>query len=223
MYESLLSLPYFQGMSRDDITAILDKITFEFKNYADGETIYSAGDRCNHFAILTNGTVVCTHTSPDGTYSITEHLPAPYAIEPYSMFGYDTTFKSTYTAHGSCTVLTIDKQYLFSEFTKHNIFTINFLNLISLKAQKTSNLVWHNTPTSIEGRIIQFIATRCETQSGIKHINIKMERLASIICETRLNISRALNDLQEQGLIELHRGAITVQSLRKLMEGGDNR
>ena len=38
MYESLLSLPYFQGMSRDDITAILGKTTFEFKKYTEGDT-----------------------------------------------------------------------------------------------------------------------------------------------------------------------------------------
>lgn len=218
MYESLLSLPYFQGMSKDDITAILDKITFEFKNYTDGEIIYNCSDKCSHFAILTKGTIACTHTSPDGTYSITEFIPAPYAIEPYSMFGYNTNYKNTYSASGDCTILTIDKQYLFSEFTKHNIFTINFLNLISRQAQKVGHLIWHHTPSSIEGRIINFIAMRCETPTGIKHINIKMERLASILCETRLNISHALNDLQEKGLIELHRGAISILSLKKLTE-----
>ncbi len=217
MYDSLLSLPYFQGMSRDDITAILGKTTFEFKKYAEGDTVYNSGDKCNHFAILTSGTLSCTHTSPDGTYCIKEQIPPPYAIEPYSLFGYDTTFKCSYTASDNCTILTIAKQYLFTEFTKHDIFTINFLNLISRKAQKNSELIWHNTPTSIIGRIVQFIAMRCETQSGIKQVNIKMERLATILCETRLNISRALNELQERGLIELHRGAIAVQSLQKLI------
>ena len=181
------------------------------------DTVYNSGDKYNHFAILTSGTLSCTHTSPDGTYCIKEQIPPPYAIEPYSLFGYDTTFKCSYTASDNCTVLTIAKRYLFTEFTKHDIFTINFLNLISRKAQKNSELIWHNTTTSIIGRIVQFIAMRCETQSGIKQVNIKMERLATILCETRLNISRALNELQERGLIELHRGAIAVQSLQKLI------
>lgn len=216
MYENLLCLPYFQGMSRNDITAILDKITFEFKKYSDGDTIYSNGEKCNHFAILTKGRIACSCKAPDGTFSITEELDAPFAIEPYSMFGYDTTYEREYTAIAECTLLTIEKKYLFSEFTKHDIFTINFLNLISRKAQKTSHSIWNFTPTSIEGRISHFIAMRCESQNGTKRISIKMERLAAIICETRLNISKALNNMQDAGHLELRRGEIIIPALEKL-------
>lgn len=216
MYENLLLLPYFQGMSRDDITAILDKITFEFKKYSAGDTIFQNGDKCNHFAILTKGKANCTRQAPDGTYSITEEIEAPFAIEPYSMFGYNTTYKRKYSASDDCTILIIDKHYLFSDFTKHNIFNINFLNLISRKAQKVSNDIWEFTPTSIEGRIAHFIAMRCESARGIKRISIKMERLATILCETRLNVSKALNALKGKGYIELHRGEIVVHALEKL-------
>ena len=45
-----------------------------------------------------------------------------------------------------------------------------------------------------------------------------MERLASILCETRLNISKSLNELQEAGLVELHRKEIFIPSLNKLMD-----
>ena len=218
MYENLLLLPYFQGMSRDDITTILDKITFEFRKYCDGDTIFHSGDSCDHFAILTKGGAVCTRKSPDGTYSITEEIDTPFAIEPYSMFGYNTVYKRGYKSKGECTVLLIKKHYLFSDFTRNNIFNINFLNLISRKAQKVSHDIWNSTPTSIEGRIAHFIAIRCEIPKGKKHISIKMERLASILCETRLNVSKALNALQEKGFLELHRGEIVVHALEKLTE-----
>ena len=46
MYENLLQLPYFQGMSKDEITAILDKVTIEFFSYNDGETICRFGEEC---------------------------------------------------------------------------------------------------------------------------------------------------------------------------------
>lgn len=216
MYENLLLLPYFQGMSRNDITAILDKITFEFKKYCDGNIIFRSGDKCDHFAILTKGKASCTRIAPDGTYSITEELEAPFAIEPYSMFGYNTSYKREYKAQGDSTILFIEKHYLFSDFTKNNIFNINFLNLISRKAQKVSQNIWECTPTSIEGRIAHFIAMRCETPRGIKRITIKMERLATILCETRLNVSKSLNALQEKGFLELHRGEIVVPTLEKL-------
>lgn len=218
MYENLLRLPYFQGMSKDEITSILDKVAFDFQKLADGETICELGERCDKFVILTNGEAMSRVDAPDGTYSLTEDICAPYAIEPYSLFGQDTTFKRQYTAKGECTILVIDKQYLFSEFTKYEIFTINLLNLISRRAQMQSYTIWNYTPRSIKGRIVQFIGMRCNSINGRKSVQIKMERLASILCETRLNVSKALNELQDAGYIELHRKEIVVPSLRRLIE-----
>lgn len=218
MYESLLRLPYFQGMSKDEITSILDKVAFDFHKLSDGDTICERGERCDKFIIITNGEATSRVDAPDDTYSLTEEICAPYAIEPYSLFGQDTTFKRKYTAKGDCTILVIDKQYLFSEFTKYEIFTINLLNLISRRAQMQSYAIWNYTPKSIKGRIVQFIGMRCNSINGRKSIQIKMERLASILCETRLNVSKALNELQDAGYIELHRKEIIVPSLKRLIE-----
>lgn len=217
MYENLLSLPYFQGMSKDEITAILDKVTIEFFNHTDSESICKSGDDCNRLIIVTKGEVSSIVTAPDGSYSLTEEIQAPLAVEPYSLFGQDTTFKRDYVAKGSCTTLVIDKKYLFSEFAKYQIFTINLLNLISRKAQMQSHAIWNYTPQSIKGRIAQFIGMRCNDIKGAKRVCIKMERLASILCETRLNVSKALNELQDEGYIELHRKEIFVPSLARLI------
>ena len=218
MYESLLCLPYFQGMSKDDITAILGKVTLEFKRYGDGETIFSKGDKCDRFTILTQGKTTCIAEAPDRSYCISESLEAPFTFEPYSIFGYDTQFRRNYIAKGECTILSIDKQYIFGELSKHNIFTINLLNIISHKAQQIDERIWNYDSTTLQGRIIEFIANHCETQKGEKHISIKMERLAALLCETRLNVSKALNEMQNAGYLTLHRGGLTIHAIEKSLQ-----
>ena len=42
-----------------------------------------------------------------------------------------------------------------------------------------------------------------------------MEELANAINDTRLSVSKALNGMQESGLLELHRGEIVIPDLRK--------
>ena len=217
MYESLLCLPYFQGMSKDDITAILGKVTLEFKRYGDGDIIFRQGEKCNKFTILTQGKVSGINNAPDKSYSIAEELSAPLTIEPYSIFGYDTKFQRDYIAKDDCTVLSIDKQYIFGELSKHNIFTINLLNIICRKTQQTRERIWNYNSTRIPGRIVQFIANHCETQKGEKQISIKMERLAALLCETRLNISKALNEMQDAGHLTLHRGGITIHAIENTL------
>ena len=218
MYESLLRLPYFQGMSKDDITSILGKVTLEFERYGDGDTMFRKGEKCEKFTIITQGTVSCATHAPDGTFCITESLGAPFTIEPHSIFGYDTTYKKDYTANGDCTVLLIDKQYIFGELSKHNIFTINLLNIICRKTQQMEEHIMNFNSTTLPGRILQYIANRCETQKGDKHISIKMERLATLLCETRLNVSKALNEMQDAGYLTLHRGGITIHAIEKALK-----
>ena len=81
-----------------------------------------------------------------------------------------------------------------------------------------SYAIWNYTPSSIKGRIIQFIGMRCNSINGSKMVQIKMERLAGILCETRLNVSKALNELQDEGYIELHRKEIVVPSLKRMID-----
>ena len=217
MYESLLCLPYFQGMSKDDITAILDKVKLEFTTYGDKAAIAARGEECDKFIILTKGTVTAEATAADGSYTITEEHNAPLAIEPYSMFGYSTTYKHSYAAKGECTVLTIEKSYFLSEFSKQSIFSLNFMNIVSRKVQQIDKSIWEYTPATIEGCIIKFVAQRCDSLQGPKRIGIKMERLAEILRETRLNVSRALNSLQGEGLVQLGRKEIIIPRLEALI------
>lgn len=221
MYESLLRLPYFQGMSKDNITSILEKVTIEFKRYSQDDAIFHQGEKCDKLVILIQGTIYGTRTSSDGTYSITEELLSPQAIEPYSIFGYDASFQREYKAKDECTLLTIDKQHLFGELSRHNIFIINFLSTICRRVQQQQRDVWQQTHTSIPGRIARFIARRCDSPKGEKQITIKMERLATLLCETRLNISKALNEMQSIGYLTLHRGSMTIHSLDKMLQEFD--
>ena len=217
MYESLLCLPFFQGMSKDDITEILGKVTLEFKRHGDGDVIFRHGEPCDKFIIITQGKATSTAFAPDKSYTLTEELTAPIAIEPHSTFGNNTNFKRDYIAKDECTILYVDKQHLFGALKKHDIFTINLLNQVCRRAQQKEHEVWNYNQTSIAGKRARFIAMRCDSTKGEKHIAIKMERLATLLGETRLNISKSLNEMQEAGYLTLHRGGIAVHNLNEMI------
>lgn len=222
MYENLLRLPYFQGMSKNDLTTILDKVKLEFSRHENNETIVSQNEKCEKFIIVINGRIEAETTPEDLSYKLIEEHTAPFAIEPYSLFGTTTRYNSSYKAKEKCDTLTIDKRYFFTEFTKHNIFTINLLNLISRRAQFLNEQIWQETPHEIESSITRFIAIHSQTHIGAKTLIIKMERLATLLNETRINVSRALNNLWQKGLIELSRKEIHIPQFEKLLAETSN-
>ena len=50
-----------------------------------------------------------------------------------------------------------------------------------------------------------------------KILKIKMEELAQVVNDTRMGVSRALNSMQEKGLLELRRGEIMIPDAEKLL------
>ena len=92
------------------------------------------------------------------------------------------------------------------------------LNILSNRAQVAYEKLWNSHIGNTEEKILNFLVLRSMKPEGKKILKIKMEDLASLIDETRINVSKVLNDLQEQGLVQLSRKAISIPALEKLTE-----
>ena len=119
MYDTLLMLPLFQGMSQADLTRIIEKVKFDFVKFEDREVIFRQGERCDKLVFLLSGELLSEAVAPCGLFTLEERLDRPVMVELHSLFGSDTTYKSTYTACGEVAMLMIDKSYVFKlMFTK---------------------------------------------------------------------------------------------------------
>ena len=217
MYDTLLSLPLFQGMSQADFNSLLQKIRLDFVRYAQGDVIIEKGDRCQSLAFLINGTVESSRNGMDDRFTFMESIDAPYLVEPYSMFGRAGLYQRTYTAATTCSFLMVDKQYIYTELGKYNICRMNLLNILSGRAQQLDNYIWSIDGMTLRERIIRFIQGLSDIQSGAKRLIIKMNDLATIMDATRLNVSRELNALESDGLISLRRKEILIHALENLI------
>ena len=217
MYDILLSLPLFQGMSQTDFNSLLQKIRLDFVRYEAGSTIISAGQRCNSFAFLINGKVESSRDGMNGNLSFMELIDAPCLIEPYSMFGRAGSYQRSYTAIGICSLLMVDKQYIYTELGKYNICRMNLLNILSGRVQQLDSHLWNMDGITLRERIIRFIKGLSDFQSGQKRLSIKMNDLAVLMDATRLNVSKELNAMEADGIISLRRKEILVPALEKMV------
>ena len=56
--------------------------------------------------------------------------------------------------------------------------------------------LWNSHIGNTEEKILNFLVLRSMKPEGKKILKIKMEDLASLIDETRINVSKVLNDIQ---------------------------
>lgn len=217
MYDTLLQLPLFQGLSKEDLTNILAKVKLHFLRFKDDEVILEASTTCDLFMFIIKGAISATTISPDGSYEVTEFVHAPCLLEPQSMFGMNTQFVSTYTAQTEVQAVSIDKDFVVKELLKYDIFRLNYINQIGYRAQLLAAKLWSSERLSVEGRIVHFLQMHTERNVGRKELKVKMERLAHIVNDTRLSVSRALNDMQSRGLLRLSRGEIVIPDMALLL------
>ena len=217
MYDTLLSLPLFQGMSQTDFNSLLQKIRLDFVRYAEGDVIIANGDHCRSLAFLISGTVESSRSGMDGRFTFIESIDSPYLSEPYSMFGRAGIYQRTYTAVSQCSFLMVDKQYIYTELGKYNICRMNLLNILSGRTQQLDSYIWNINGMTLRERIIRFIQGLSDIQNGAKRLIIKMNDLATIMDATRLNVSRELNSLESDGLLSLRRKEIQIPALENLI------
>lgn len=153
-----------------------------------------------------------------------EYFEAPAVLEPYSMFGMNTRYISSYIPHNEeAQMVSISKSFVMGELFKYDIFRLNYMNIVSNRAQNLYTRLWDKAPKDIEDKIIRFILGHIERMTGEKLFKVKMDDLARMLDDTRLNVSKALNGLQELNLLELHRKEIRIPDLSLLTEWNEKR
>lgn len=218
MYDTLLQLPLFQGLGQADITAIIEKVKTHFVKPEDGEVYIRQGELCDKLVFLLSGQLLLTRNHNDNLFAWYETMNNPQLIEPHSLFGIRPQYTATYTAQSKVHLLTIDKSYVLSELNNYEVFRLNYLNILSSRAQLFQSKLWSAQAKGTEQKIINFFLLHSDKPAGKKVIQIKMEDFASLLDDTRLNISKALNSFQEEGLLVLRRKEIEVPNLAPLVE-----
>ena len=84
MYDTLLQIPPFQGMSRSELSAIIEKVKFNFMKFADKEVIFHQGERCDKLAFFLSGKLASETAAPCERFRFVETHDQPMIIEPHS-------------------------------------------------------------------------------------------------------------------------------------------
>lgn len=218
IYDTLLGLPLFQGLSKTEFEEVLEKVRFEFRTIIKGQTFIKAGMPCSKFVFILNGSVLSSRTTQNGTLTFSETIDTPFLIEPHSLFGIQPAFTRQYTAKENSSLLIIDKQYLYSELYKYEICRMNLMNILSGRIQNLENQIWDKRETRMEERLATIVCSFSDIPSGPKEIRVRMEDLSRILGETRLSVSKLLNSMAHEGKIVLKRGGFTILALENLQK-----
>lgn len=220
MYDILLSLPLFQGMSRNDLNEILAHVPLEFVKCAEGDVVVHEAAPCDKLIFLLDGRLSVREWSAGHGYSVSQMLSAPALLQMDHMFGLYHHFTRDFVCLGPCQFLFISKSVILNILNSYMVFRLNFLNMLSTLSHRYERALWRDAPENLTGRLCRFICNHAIVMKGSMEMKVLMRTLAREMGTSRLNVSIALHELQDRGLLKLSRGGFRVDYIEKLMTHG---
>lgn len=212
MFERLQSLPLLLGLGVHDLMNIVEKVKFAFDKYYDGYTIVNQDDRCDKIVYVLRGELCAYRRNDENGFHTYEYFTRePYVIEPQNIWGMHQKYEHTYSFTSEGSTCCIEKRQLTYLISKYEIVRTNFLSMICNKLQYANTALRDGIPSTTSDKLKKFIKNNKIIHDGITVIKIKMDCLAELISDTRLNVSRTLNTWQSRGIIELYRGGFKIK------------
>lgn len=217
IYDRLLQFSLFQGMSHADLMQVAGHTKFGFVKLPAGKRLVREGDPCTHLMFLTSGMLLAETQSDDHSCRVVESVNAPYTLQLECFFGIAQRYTTTFRTLTACNLITLDKQEILLLLETQLVFRLNMLNLTATEAQRLRHNQWRQAPRTLRERITRFFFSRCLYPAGPKTFYVLMSQIAQELNDSRLDISKALNKMEGDGLITLHRGRIEIPSLERLL------
>lgn len=218
MYEILLGLPLFKGVSRERLSEVIGSAKFHFLKYLPNDTIVSAGEPCTHIKFIISGSIRLTIANNDSRFLVSQTLSAPDVIAPECLFGTVTSYPCSGVAIEPTGILQISKADYLKILNMDQIFLFNYLNILSMNAQKATHGILAITTGDLEERIAVWILALTQRRSTDITLACRQRSLYSLFGVQRTSLKATLESLQERDIITYSSSEIRVKSRQSLSD-----
>ena len=217
MFELLMNLPLFRGVSRSRIAEVVGSAKFHFLKYPKGETVVRAGEECTHLAFVISGSVRSEISNSSKRFSVSQTLKAPSAIAPDFLFGRTTRYPGTVVALTDCSILKISKVDYIRILNADQVFMFNFLNTLSVNAQKALDGILALTSGGLDERIAFWIIALTQPGSEDIELTFKTRDLCNLFSVQRNVFDAACHEMEHRNLIRYSPRKIEIVDRREML------
>ena len=212
--ELLAGLNLFKSFAKDDLLEKLSLSGYHVKKYDKGQIIHLENERCQAVDIILEGKVVVQKIDKDGNILIINVFTAPEIIGAHLIFSTHNVYPMTVVAESEVVMLRLQRE-LIVELGRHNPdFMVDLVQIISdrimILAEKIRTIS-HNT---IREQITAFLTYEYHIQkTRVIKLNYTKKELAERLGVQRTSLSRELNKMRRDGLLDYDARTITLKGL----------
>lgn len=218
MYELLMELPLFQGVSHSKISELIEKIKFNFLKYLNNENLIVVGDDCRQLKFLISGKARIDIYNRNKRIKVSETISAPNVIGAEYLFGRTTCYPYDVFAAPEAGVLQIEKSDYLKILNSDSVFLFNMLNYLSRNSQTPMEAVLSLTSGSVAERLAFWTTSLTYKGATDIVINSKHKDMYTMLGIQRSSFMSTLDQLKDAGYLDYTNSEIFINNRERMYE-----
>lgn len=210
---TIIKTRLFDNIDKKEIPNILNNFKSQKKLYEKGNIIIDMGDKVEAIYIILNGKIEISKEYDDTRKNIVNILESGEIFAEAMALSTNKISQITAISLSKSEILKINIKYIFDNNLKKNknIFIENLLKIISDKNKFLSMKNDILSQKSLRSKIILYLEYMSNMQKSEKiNIPYSRDKLAEFISADRSALSRELNRLAKEKMIELNGNKINI-------------
>lgn len=206
----------FKDISMSTINHLFVQDSFNIKTYKKNSVIYFQNEKCVTFDMVLKGIVSVQSTDEKGNYISISDFTMGSELGGNLLFSHKNFYPMMVLAKTEVTLIHLKKDLVLSLCQSNTTFLSKFLHSISDKTLILTDKIKTLSLKSIRQCIIDFLMYESYVQkSNIIKLEVTKKDLAEKFGVQRSSLSRELNKMRKDGLIEYDAFSITIVNLDK--------
>lgn len=202
--------PVLSGVEPDRLEQVLNSVKYKIKRYKKGDIVASQGDEVKSLLILLTGSVRGEMTDYSGRMIKIEDIYAPKPIAGAFLFGNHNRYPVDIHTNEDCTMLLIYREDFLRLLHDCPAIQVNYLNLISTKAQFLSNKIQFLSFKNLRGKIAHYLLNLNADDDGYLHIPESQQALSELFGVARPSVARGFKQYEDEGVLEVKNRKVMI-------------
>ena len=212
MYEMIMDLPLFKGVSKDHISQFLERTHVGFRNYKVGDPVVSPGEDVKMVRFLISGEINVIYRLNDTGLSVEEKVGTGRVLGADRLFGLNHTYPYKAVATTKVSIMEFSKEQYVNLLQTDHIYMLNFFNFLSLRAQRPVDSILGDCEGNIRSRMKRLVAVLTDPSAISVTVNGSEEALAEYCSCTLHDVSDWKRELQYKQMAECDSNTIKIVS-----------
>lgn len=207
----LKNIDLFKDLSFEELNYFFTKDLYEITNYKKNSVIYFQNEKCTRFDIILKGTILVQEIDSKGNVLTISDFTVGEVLGGNLLFSYTNIYPMTVLAKADATILHIKKDLILKLCQINVVFLNNFLKSISDKTLILADKIKSLSMKTIRECIIDFLIYESFSQNSRRiKLDYTKKELSEKFGIQRPSLSRELNKMRKEGLIEYDARSITI-------------